>query len=76
MIDPNARRELTTEGKREYLRLLMTEGPDVAREYYNRQTLPGCMAFDSDEAAERYRKEHGYLSRIILIVPKGEEPPK
>ena len=77
MNEPKPPRELTTDEKREYLRLLMTEGPDTANAYYHRQRLPAIMVFDSDEAVERYRQEHGHLSSIVIIAPiEEEEPPR
>lgn len=73
-------RRLSTEEKREYLRLFFTEGSLAAWKYYRRLTHWSKMVFESREEADEYfrqrEKETGETNKhwaIILCPPDDEE---
>ncbi len=60
-------RQLTTDQKREYLRLLLNDGEEAAREYLERAKTPVVMIFTSDAEAAAYFRAGG--RSIVIIAP-------
>ena len=64
---------LTTDQKREYLRLFLTAGQDAARAYLD-NNRPVRVAFFSKEEAESYQKQIGRPLGTVYIFPKPTDP--
>lgn len=61
--------EPTGEQKREYLRLLLTEGSEAAHDYLAEVTRPGILIFESEEERQRYKQAGGRPPRISVVLP-------
>ena len=66
-------RGLTTDQRREYLRVLLASGPDAARTYVNAVREPR-MCFPSSEALEAYEKETGQRVTHWCLIPANIWP--
>ncbi len=73
-------RPLSTEEKREYLRLFFTEGSLAAWKYYRRLTHWSKMVFESHEEADEYFRqreiETGETTRYWAIIKPAKEETK
>lgn len=66
-------KKLTTDQKREYLRLLINDGEEAAREYLQRITAPVVMVFGSEAEADAYFRAGG-RGVVIIVPPDNGEP--
>lgn len=66
--------KLTTDQKREYLRLLLTDGPAVALAYLDTVSGAAIMVFDSQKDWATYQQQPGSRVKIAIILTRGNEP--
>jgi len=66
-------RRFTSDQKREFLRLLLNDGPKAARGYMERVSMPACFVFETAAEADAYFKAGG-KGWVIILTPDDSRP--